>query len=286
MKISHEAPLCLMETLRPLVDYDYCLVHLLDDPNVGEEYLQYFLNSRTINPNREIILDNSIYELGEAYNSERYAYWITQINPTHYIIPDVFGDAEKTIESLENWYKNYGKELKKYKTIGVLQGSNYKDFKKCYQKIQKKVDKIAISFGYPYFINFCEEILGFLDSDWRDPQENYRAICYGHGRHFLINDLLKDDIIDKNKPHHLLGCGIPQEFSNYAWKNYDFIESLDTSHPILTGLDEVKYDEENVSFYKPYYKMIEKFENKFDQKQIKTALENVKYFRSRICQLN
>jgi len=48
------------------------------------------------------------------------------------------------------------------------------------------------------------------------------------GRVKLLGDLLRDGVINKDKPHHLLGCGLPQEFSFYKHSDYDWIYSLDT----------------------------------------------------------
>ena len=39
---------------------------------------------------------------------------------------------------------------------------------------------------------------------------------------------------------HLLGCALPQEFGYYA--DFPFIESIDTSNPIIHGLQGVKYN--------------------------------------------
>ena len=65
-KISHEVPRCLLTASPEFNDYDYCLPHLLD---IDEEYKQYFINAR--DKGRYVIMDNSLHELGEAYNSKR-----------------------------------------------------------------------------------------------------------------------------------------------------------------------------------------------------------------------
>ena len=66
IKVSHETPLCLLEDSRLFNDYDYCLPHLLDqEPG----YLEYFRKAKAAG--RDIIMDNSLLELGEAYDSKR-----------------------------------------------------------------------------------------------------------------------------------------------------------------------------------------------------------------------
>ena len=53
---------------------------------------------------------------------------------------------------------------------------------------------------------------------------------------------------------HLLGCALPQEFSYY--KDFPFIESIDTSNPIIHGLKGIKYE---------HYGLKEKAPTKIDQ---------------------
>ena len=45
-------------------------------------------------------------------------------------------------------------------------------------------------------------------------------------------------IVDSDRVH-LLGCALPQEFGYYT--DFPFIESIDTSNPIIHGLQGVKY---------------------------------------------
>ena len=63
------------------------------------------------------------------------------------------------------------------------------------------VDMIAISFDYSYYEVCC-------------PHPN-KYISWMLGRVKLLGDLVRDNIINEDKPHHLLGCGLPQEFSFY-----------------------------------------------------------------------
>ena len=59
------------------------------------------------------------------------------------------------------------------------------------------------------------------------------------GRILTISKLYKNKIIGKSDRVHLLGCALPQEFSYY--KDFKFIESIDTSNPIIHGLKGIKY---------------------------------------------
>jgi hypothetical protein len=52
--------------------------------------------------------------------------------------------------------------------------------------------------------------------------------------------MYKSKLISKSDRVHLLGCALPQEFGYYA--DFPFIESIDTSNPIIHGLQGVKYN--------------------------------------------
>ena len=65
----------------------------------------------------------------------------------------------------------------------------------------------------------------------------------------LLGDLLKHGIINKDKPHHLLGCALPQEFSFYKHSDYDWLYSLDTSNPVVHGMAGIEYKEKDGVFY-------------------------------------
>jgi len=59
------------------------------------------------------------------------------------------------------------------------------------------------------------------------------------GRIMAISKMYKSGLIGKTDRVHLLGCALPQEFAYYA--DFPFIESIDTSNPIIHGLEGVKY---------------------------------------------
>ena len=78
--VSHESPIELFEESLNYNDYQYCLVHLMEE---SDEYERWFRTVAT-RFNQEVLLDNSIFELGEAFDSKKYAYWVRELNPNYY----------------------------------------------------------------------------------------------------------------------------------------------------------------------------------------------------------
>lgn len=237
MKIAHESPLSVFNRVQILTDYDYALVHLFEEE---EQYYVHF--QQAIAKGREVILDNSIFELGTAFDSDRYAEWIVKLQPTYYIIPDVLEDLHGTVKNFDEWQKKYG-DLPG-KTIAVAQGATYQDLVNCYKYLVDKVDKIAISFDYSFFQLWTE----MYELDF--PTKYHEWV---YGRQSLLSTMIKTNVLRPDKPHHLLGCGLPQEFRVYH--NYKFIDSVDTSNPIVHGLKGIRYtadgleDKESVKLF-------------------------------------
>ena len=259
IKIAHEAPIDIFEEVQRLTDYDYALVHLLEQ---NGRYRDTF--ERAVKKGREVILDNSIFELEEAFEADRFALWVERLKPTWYIIPDALENAEKTMEQAANWIKNYSEVPGK--RIGVVQGKTYQEIKDCYRAMNElaKVDMIAISFDYSYY---------------RDSVSHpNKYVSWMLGRVKLLGDLLRDNIINKDKPHHLLGCGLPQEFSFYKHADYNFIYSLDTSNPVVHGIKGITYGSDGL-WSKESQKLHELIDYPLDNIDINLILNNIQKFR-------
>ena len=92
MKISHEVPICLLEDSLDFNDYQYCLPHLLDQ---DEDYKNFFYKVKQ--EGVYIIMDNSLHELGHAYDRSRLLYWINELKPNEFIVPDVWENCNLSI---------------------------------------------------------------------------------------------------------------------------------------------------------------------------------------------
>lgn len=259
MKIAHEAPISIFPTVQRMTDYDYALVHLFET-NI---YYYRMFKDAVIN-GREVILDNSIFELGTAFNGDAYFKWIETLHPSWYIIPDVLEDTLGTLRAMDKWLSKY-KVSSKIKSIGVIQGKTFEQLVECYKDIAPRVDKVAISFDYSYYIESTKSL---------NPINKYAAWMFGRQR--LINDLLDAGVIDTYKPHHLLGCALPQEFT--AYKDYKWIDSVDTSNPIVHGLNGVAYRPSGLDD-KISTKLIEYMNEEVTDTQLEIITDNIKQFR-------
>lgn len=254
IKIAHESPLDLFDDVQARTDYDYALVHLFEE---SDEYYYKFL--KAVKMGREVILDNSIFELGEAFDTEKYYKWIEKLLPEWYIIPDVLENAERTVKNAKEW-----QHLTGIKSIGVAQGKTYEEMVWCYKEIAPTVDKIAISFDYSFF------------EDWFS-NEKTKYHKWVKGRQLLLRKMVDDGVIDIKKPHHLLGCGLPQEFAEY--RNYNFIDSLDTSNPVMAGIKGIRYNDVSGLEDKPAQKLFTIINDKHSLEQISDVTYNCYWFR-------
>jgi len=258
IRIAHEAPKSIFQEVNELTSYSYALVHLFEE---DKEYLSQF--KEVIRKGREVILDNSIFELEEAFDADRFVYWVKEIRPTWYIVPDALEDAEKTMFQMGEWNANYtnipGKK------IGVVQGKTYQEIKKCYEFMDKHsgADMIAISFDYSYYTKSV-------------PHPNkYVSWCLGRVK--LLGDLMRDGIINKDKPHHLLGSSLYWEGQFYKHSNYSWIYSMDTSNPVVFGIKDREYG--GLTWDKPREKVFTLINQELTDSQLQKVISNIKQFK-------
>lgn len=260
IRIAHEAPKSIFKDVQELTDYDYFLVHLF------EEDLEYYnLAKQAVADGREVILDNSIFELEEAFDADRFAYWINELKPTWYIVPDSLENTTITISNMEEWNQKYAHKVPG-KKIGVVQGKTYSEIVSCYDYManQADVDMIAISFDYSYFQE-------------KFPHPN-KYVSWMLGRVQLLGRMVKDGVIDTDKPHHLLGCGLPQEFSFYRETGWDWIYSLDTSNPVVHGLKGIEYKDYGL-WNKESQKLYTMINSEVSENQLQLVKYNINMFR-------
>jgi hypothetical protein len=219
MRVAHEAPLSIIRKVQQYTDYDYALVHLFEE---SFDYYQFF--QEAVDRGRYVILDNSIFELGTAFDMDNFATYVEELKPSAYIVPDVLEDCQGTIDNFKEWNSKY-KDLPG-KKMGVVQGKDWNEIQRCYQYMNQHADIIGISFDYSWY-----------ESEYPDEPTKYHS--WMKGRQQLLAQMLEDGIINTGKPHHLLGAGLPQEFAYY--KHWSWIDTIDTSNPVVHGIKGIRY---------------------------------------------
>ena len=263
MKVSHEVPRCLLTSSPEYNDYDYALPHLFDQ---DEEYLQYFKDAKA--KGRYVIMDNSLHELkdvndGNGYDHDRLRYWVNELEPNEFIVPDVWMDCHKTVSQAKYWFQfRYPKNTQ---ITAVIQGKDKNDAYLCANLLANLgYKKLCVSYGATWYNDFFPHT----------NTDKGKAL----GRIRFVQGLFKLDQL-KHIKFHLLGCSIPQEFGWY--EDDDFvkrIESIDTSNPIMAALDGIRYGSHGMNF-KPNANMNDYYDIDFKDIHYSLVLENVEMFR-------
>ena len=258
IKVAHEAPISILKEVQAQTDYDYALVHLFE---THPQYYNYFYNARQ--SGRDVLLDNSIFELGTAFDADKYVDWIEKLQPTYYVLPDVLENGYETIENFAKFTSTYS-DLPGVK-IGTVQGRTYHELVECYKYMSKNADMIAISFDLSYYQGTG---IGY---------DKLQRQC--SGRISLVNDLIHDQIWNHKKPHHLLGCSLAREFKHYADHCISSIYSVDTSNPVVCGIKGYLYNGEFGLEIKPSQKLVEMIDWEVDKEQMKRINYNINNFK-------
>ncbi len=256
MKVSHEVPLAYLDDSLIYNDYDYLLPHLYD---IYPGYKEFFLRSKS--KKRYIIMDNSLHELGKAYDSNRMLEIIYELLPNEFIIPDVWEDHTLSMRNAKHWSQiELPKEVTK---VAVVQGKTLNEIIECYH-VYKLLGykKIAFSYGASYYNDLFPH----------PNKDQGKAL----GRIYVISTLLEKGIIESSDRIHLLGCSLPQEFLYY--QNIPQIETIDTSNPIMAAFEKTYYSHFGLE-NKPKIKIDEVFNSNFDSQIQEIILYNTTEFK-------
>lgn len=256
IKVSHEVPKCLLKASLEFNDYQYCLPHLLDQDTAYRKHFYDFKKSGGY-----IIMDNSLHELGEAYDHERLMFWVNELEPDEFIVPDVWMDIDATLKNAEEWIKL--KYPSNTTPVAVVQSRSFKEAEECYRALKNMgYKKIAFSYGADWYMDKFHGI--HIDK------------AKMMGRISAVKQMFYNGVIQKNDRVHLLGCSLPQEFGWY--ENCSYIESIDTSNPIMAALEGIGYDEFGL-LTKPKANMNDHFYIDIKDVNLKLVLHNVETFK-------
>lgn len=250
MRVSFETPLALIDSSREFNDYDYCLAHLyLKYP----EYRRFFLESSA--KGRDIILDNSVVELGFCVDDSTLISIALELKPKYMIPPDTRKSSKLNAELFLSFLdlKEKYSMLSSVKVLGVPHGKCYNDYVDNFNILAPHCELIGVSMIET--TNIFSRIV-------------------------LLNKMFVDGILSR-KAIHLLGSLYPIEFSYYKQFPFLNIESIDTSHPIIHGALGLKYDE-NGLFYKSPLKIDSFMELTFSDFQRTCIINNIDIFKKMI----
>lgn len=227
IQISHEFPNYFYQEgyAEDFTDYDYCLVHrYLSNPS----YREYMLNAKK--NGRCLIIDNSLFEIGSAFSSDEYIRVIKELNPTYYVLPDVFDNYEENIKSQIDFYNKCGKEVDSIPIAPLHSKDNVEDLIRAFKIFDETFPKevmIAIPFGSG----------SFKESYIKSSMIEYEPIRMALNRQFFLKEYA-DLFNNSGRKFHLLGCKSLAEFESFGL-TFDkrFIKSIDTSLPVAYALD-------------------------------------------------
>ena len=260
--ISHELPKQLFPYHRYVCDYPYVLGHLLlkGSEHYDEDYAQF--HKQTIKEYDYSVMDNGLYELGDSIDYVQLYELGEEYKPSHLILPDCLNKKDITMDRAMKYLSEFGRSSTP-NFMGVIQGQTLEELIKMidfYNSIDK-VDVIAVP-------------LMSLPKGSKDIAD----LEYNLHRLFVMSTILHY----AKKPLHLLGCLTPNEFLFYNKEQYKQIKSIDTSAPIMYGLDNVKFTPEGINSKtsKPKMKLVNAMNNKFNSNQEILIAHNIRTFRS------
>lgn len=229
IKVNHELPISLLHLSKEINDYEFVLPHLLDH---SEKYRDHMMEAKSNGV--YMIMDNSLHELGEAYNHSRLEYWINTLQPDEFIVPDVWENPIDSYKNASDWIKfKFPSNTTAVAVVQVSPSSQLDEFVTLYKAYKRLgYEKIAFSYGLSSYNNISMH-----------PNKDMGKAL---GRIQVILKLIYNNIIEKGDRIHLLGCSLPQEFSWYY--GIGCIESIDTSNPIMAALSDLEYGLNGLTF--------------------------------------
>jgi len=212
---------------------------------------------------RYVVMDNSLHELGQAYDTDRLLYWISKLEPNEFIVPDVWEDKNKTIRNAREWVSiNLPSPVTK---VAVAQGDTITELATCIETFKSLgYEKYALSYGASFYNR-----VGTYH-----PNIHFSKMF---GRIHTVYTLYQMGVICDTDRVHLLGCSLPQEFVYY--KGMPFLESIDTSNPIMAAFEGIIYENYGLDV-KPSLKIDEVMIHPKDQIDYFKLVSNVEKFRT------
>lgn len=259
--ISHEIPKALFNKHHLINDYPYILGHLLVEGTkyYDEVYASFY--AQKIKEYEYSIMDNGLWELGDSIDYKTLYEIGEKYKPSHLILPDCLNERKITTERTIKYLAEFEK-ISTPKFIGVIQGKTLEDLilmTEFYNAIDS-VEVIAIP---------------LLSLPISSPDINTEQ--YSYHRINVTRNILK---VTK-KPIHLLGCITPHEFRHYNQTDLINVKSIDTSAPIMYGLEGIKLNTKE-ELIKGKTKLVDVMDLPLTFEQENIIAYNIRYFRKNL----
>ena len=230
IQLSMEVPTGLLEELPYLTDFDFVLTHNCEE---FPEYLEHY--KFMVESGREVILDNSVNELGEPCSLDRMNKVVKDLHPTYIVPPDHLNNMDHTLSILNEAIDLWGRD----RLIPVLQGETLEDIVDC-ARVYKEVYNFKIV-SVPYDITLAHR------SKLPESDTNRATLSELGKRRVDCLNTLKDRDIKFNR-YHLLGFNTLSEFVHYTTDKYWLSKrmSIDTGAPITNALHDRRFCIDNL----------------------------------------
>ena len=233
VKLSMEAPISLLFELPYITDFDFVLTHLCEESNT---YLDHYRSM--VRSGREVILDNSVNELGEPVSLGQMDDVVKVLSPTYIIPPDHLNNLGATLGIIDDAVSLWGKG----KIWPVIQGTSYDEVVECGKVLKNDwgFDTVCI----PYDITLAHR----SKLDEGDPNKATLDELSKTRLH-AVKALTAEGIAFRR--YHLLGMNTLNEFPAYSevktwsspkyWGGTSPQVSLDTGAPITNSFNFRKF---------------------------------------------
>jgi hypothetical protein len=195
IKLALEMPVTYLDLWNPLCDLDFVLAHkVLED----RAYAQYFVNRP---PGRELILDNSMHELGKPLSVSALREAAEAVRADYVVAPDELGQPRKNID----WFHETVEALSDYADVAVVLAGRDPVERDWYLQEVSGADMLCLPFREPRLVWFA---------------------------------LHTDFIVTHWNRIHLLGVSSPGDLEGFACRAREHSEidwSIDTAKPIKWG---------------------------------------------------
>ena len=233
VKLSMEAPISLLFELPYITDFDFVLTHLCEESNT---YLDHYRSM--VRSGREVILDNSVNELGEPVSLGQMDDVVKVLSPTYIIPPDHLNNLGATLGIIDDAVSLWGKG----KIWPVIQGTSYDEVVECGKVLKNDwgFDTVCI----PYDITLAHR----SKLDEGDPNKATLDELSKTRLH-AVKALTAEGIAFRR--YHLLGMNTLNELPVYSevktwsspkyWGGVSPQVSLDTGAPITNAFNNRKF---------------------------------------------